>query len=163
MWYHHLELNGGPPSWNHFIQLLQIHFALPLMMGPIDDVTLVRCEGLVDDYCTRFMALSCRDPSITGDHKVQIFVVGLGEPLRTDVALQRPSTLDVAVMYARAYEHRALPPSAPPPQRSANHFFSKLPPQPPSHPTITALASFAALMQGNPSIPTLRLLATEIA
>jgi hypothetical protein len=19
MWYHHLELNDGPPSWNHFI------------------------------------------------------------------------------------------------------------------------------------------------
>jgi hypothetical protein len=155
MWYHCLELNDGPPPWNHFVQLLQIRFGSSLTTSSIDDLTLLQREGLVDDYCSQFMALSCHDSSIIEDHQVQIFVAGLGHPLRTDFALQRPLTLDEAVMYARAYEQRALPPSAPPPQKSASCFFSKPPPQPSSHLAITVPTSSAASVQGKPTIPTL--------
>jgi hypothetical protein len=33
------------------------------------------------------MALSCHDTTITETHQVQLFIVGLVKPLRTDVAL----------------------------------------------------------------------------
>jgi hypothetical protein len=36
-------------------------------------------------------------------------MAGLGQPLRTDVVLQKPSTLDEAIMLARAYEQRTTP------------------------------------------------------
>jgi hypothetical protein len=60
------------------------------------------------------MALSCRDPTISEDHQVQLFTTGLGHQLRT---FQKPTSLDEAVMYARAYAqrdtpHALLPPSA---------------------------------------------------
>jgi hypothetical protein len=59
------------------------------------------------------MALSCRDPGITETHQVQLFLAGLGQLLRMDVALQKPSTLDEAIMLARAYEQRTTPSSSP--------------------------------------------------
>jgi hypothetical protein len=40
------------------------------------------------------MALAYRDPDIREVHQIQLFMVGLGQPLRTDVALQKSSTLD---------------------------------------------------------------------
>jgi hypothetical protein len=87
MWYHRLELNDGPPSWNHFIQLVQIWFGPPLTDNPIDELALLRREVSVDDFCTRFMSLSCCDPAILEDHQIQLLMAGLGQPLRMNVAL----------------------------------------------------------------------------
>jgi hypothetical protein len=58
----------------------------------------------VADYAKQFMALSCRDISLTKPLQVQLFITGLGDPLRTDVALQQPASLDDVVIFARAYE-----------------------------------------------------------
>jgi hypothetical protein len=60
----------------------------------------------VDDYCKRFMSLSCRDPVISESHQIQLFTAGLGKPLCTDVSMQKPEMLNEAIMYARAYEQR---------------------------------------------------------
>jgi hypothetical protein len=46
------------------------------------------------------MALSCRDPDITETQQVQLFIVGLGKPLRTDVVLPHPVSLNDAVLLA---------------------------------------------------------------
>jgi hypothetical protein len=56
----------------------------------------------------RFMALSCRDPTITEQQQIQLFTTGLGDPLRLDVALQQPVSMDDAVIFAQAYEQRLL-------------------------------------------------------
>jgi hypothetical protein len=40
------------------------------------------------------MALSCRDTSLTEPLQVQLFITGLGDPLRTDIALQQPASLE---------------------------------------------------------------------
>jgi hypothetical protein len=64
--------------------------------------------------------------NITEDQQIQLFVAGLGMPLRTDVALQKPAMLDKSVMLARAYEQRnatlaaATPTSAWQPGRSTH-------------------------------------------
>jgi hypothetical protein len=90
MWYHRLELNGGPPLWNHFVQLVQIRFR----------------PSLIDDFRVQFLSLSCRDLGISEDHKIQLFMAGLGQPLRMGVVLQKSTTLDEAIMYAHTYEQR---------------------------------------------------------
>jgi hypothetical protein len=64
----------------------------------------------VDDFCNRFMALSCRKLALTEPLQVQLFVVGLGAPLCTDVALLQPQSLDKAIKLPRAYEQHLAPP-----------------------------------------------------
>jgi hypothetical protein len=114
LWYHQLELNAGPPPWPCFVQLVNKRVGSPLIDNPIGEIALLRRNGNVDDFAKRFMALSCRDTVITEAHPVQLFLTGLGKPLRIDVALHRPPTFDDAIMLPRAYEQRetALSPLA---------------------------------------------------
>jgi hypothetical protein len=106
MRYHRLEFNGGPLSWNHYTQLIKIRLGLPLTDSPIGELALLWRDGSIDDFCARVMSLSCRDPAISKDHQIQLLLVGLGQHLRTNVALQKPVTLDGIVMYTRTYEQR---------------------------------------------------------
>jgi hypothetical protein len=85
------------------------------MDSPIGELALLCYDGSIDDNYSKFMALSCCDLSITEDRQVQLFTVGLGKPLRTDVALQWATSLAEAVMYAHAYELRDKPRPLPSP------------------------------------------------
>jgi hypothetical protein len=75
LWYHCLELNDGPPTWNWFTQLINSHFSLPH-----HELALLRHDGSVDDFAKCFMALSCRGPDITKTQQVQLFIAGLDKP-----------------------------------------------------------------------------------
>jgi hypothetical protein len=101
-----LELNAGLPLWPCFVQLINKRFGPPLTESPIGELALLRRDGFADDFAKKFMALSYRDIAIMEAHQVQLFHTGLGKPLRTDVALQRPGMLDNAVMLTRAYKQR---------------------------------------------------------
>jgi hypothetical protein len=94
------------------------------MESPIGKLVLLRRDGSVDAFCNRFMTLSYRDPSIIETHQVQLFMAGLGHSLRTDVTLQKSSTLDEAIMLVRVYEQRA---TAAPSSRLTSHAVSKPP------------------------------------
>jgi hypothetical protein len=61
-------------------------------------------EGTVDEFCNRFMALSCQDPSLTEAQQILLFIAELSLLLCTDVALHQLGTLDDVVKYAQAYE-----------------------------------------------------------
>jgi hypothetical protein len=50
------------------------------------------------------MVLSYRDHMFTESQHIHLFTTDLGEPLRTDVTLRQQTSLDVAVMFMRAYE-----------------------------------------------------------
>jgi len=69
---------------------------------------LLRRDGTVDDYTDKFLALACRDADLTEPQLVQMYTAGLVNPLKTDVALRRPTSLDDAIVFARAYEQRML-------------------------------------------------------
>jgi hypothetical protein len=87
------------------MQLVNTRFRLSLTDNPIGELVLLHHEGSVDDFAKRFMALSCHDPDIM-EVQVQLFIVGLGKPLHTDIALQWPAALNDAIMFAYAYEQR---------------------------------------------------------
>lgn len=53
-----------------------------------------------------FLALLARCEDVSEKHQIAIFTAGLHEPLQTDVELLKPSTLEDAMAYARAYERR---------------------------------------------------------
>jgi hypothetical protein len=83
-------------------------FGPPLTDTPLGELAMLRRTGSVDEFAKRFMALSWRDPTITKQQQIQLFTAGMGDPLRLDVALQQPASMDDAVIFARAYEQRLL-------------------------------------------------------
>jgi hypothetical protein len=86
LWFHRLELNGGRPTWQQFIQLVNARFGPPLTDTPLGELAMLCRSGSVDEFARQFMALPCRDPSITESQQIQLFITGLGNPLRLDVA-----------------------------------------------------------------------------
>jgi hypothetical protein len=116
-------------------------FRTPLTDSPISEIALLWCDGSVDDFAKRFMALSCRDTAITEAHQAQLFLAGLGKPLHTDVALHRPPTVDDAIMLARAYEQCETAPS---PLEPRQHSFWCARTNPPGSATGVAPAASAA-------------------
>jgi hypothetical protein len=56
---------------------------------PIGELAMLRRKGTIDDYSKRFMSLSYRDPLLMEPQQIQLYITGLGNPLRTDVALQQ--------------------------------------------------------------------------
>jgi hypothetical protein len=112
---------------------------------------MLRRSGSVDEFTKRFMALSCRDMTITEPQQIHIFITGLGDPLRLDVVLQQPSSMDDAVIFARAFEQRLVSQQPALEQtRGSGHA------QPP---TVHAVASTGT----KPPPVVKRLMATEIA
>jgi hypothetical protein len=65
MWFHRMELNGGRPSWQQFVQLVNAHFMPPLTDSPIGELAMLRRTDTVDEFCKCFITLSCRDTSLT--------------------------------------------------------------------------------------------------
>jgi hypothetical protein len=102
-----LQLNNKPSTCHHFIELINKRFNPPLMESPIGELALLRRDGSVDNYCNKFMDLSCRELNIA--LQVQLFTMGLRYPLCMDITLQKPSTLDEAVMFMQPYEWHNRP------------------------------------------------------
>jgi hypothetical protein len=100
------ETQWRQPTWNRFVQMVNNHFGPPLTDSPIGDLAHLRCDGVVDDYCSKFMGLSCREPTLSKSFQVQLFIAGLSAALHADVELLQPATLDEAVKFTRAYEQR---------------------------------------------------------
>jgi hypothetical protein len=118
LWFHRLELNGGAPLWNCFLQLINTGFCPLLTDSPLGELVLLCHSSMVDEFCSKFMSLSCRDHTLTEPQQIQLFTTGLGEPLHTDVALQQSSSLDEVVMFVRTYEQRSTTPAPSTPQSS---------------------------------------------
>jgi hypothetical protein len=74
--------------------------------SPMGEIMLLRRDGSVEDYIEKFLALACRDTDLTKSQLVQMYTPGLINPLKTDIALCQPSSLDDAIMVARAYEQQ---------------------------------------------------------
>jgi hypothetical protein len=106
LWFHRMELNGSRPTWPQFVQLVNTQFGMPFTDSAIGELAMLQHTGTVDDYSKRFIALSCRDTSLSKPQQIQLYIMGLGDPLWTDVALQQSTSLDNAVIFARAYEQR---------------------------------------------------------
>ncbi|KAG8082060.1 hypothetical protein GUJ93_ZPchr0014g46778 [Zizania palustris] len=60
----------------------------------------------MEDYTDQFYSFACRDADLTEQQLIQIYTAGLVNPLKTDVALRQPATLDDAIMLALACEQR---------------------------------------------------------
>jgi hypothetical protein len=62
-------------------------FLPPLTDNTIGELAHLWCDDAVDNYCTKFMTLTCREPTLSETFQVQLFITGLSVALCTDVAL----------------------------------------------------------------------------
>ena len=99
-WYFQLERDEGQPNWDQFKELCHMRFGPPTRSNPLGELTRLRQTGSVSEYQTNFLALLCRADHLLPLQQVQIFTAGLVEPIRTDVELQQPSSLQTAMSLA---------------------------------------------------------------
>jgi hypothetical protein len=67
----------------------------------------------VGAYQEQFLSLLCHADSLTSQQQINLFTSGLMEPIKTDVELQHPVSLQLAMSLARAFEKRHLLTSPP--------------------------------------------------
>jgi hypothetical protein len=61
LWYHRLKLNNSVPPWPDFTRLINARFSLSMTDTHLSALSLLLWTGLVDEFCGKFMALSCCD------------------------------------------------------------------------------------------------------
>jgi hypothetical protein len=106
-WYYALEREYGMVPWSRFTELVNLCFGPPLRSNPLGELKDLRRTGSVDEYQRQFLALLCRCDGLSSTHTMNLFTAGLGEPMTSDVEMQRPADLQVAMSLARAFERRA--------------------------------------------------------
>ena len=124
IWYYRLETAQGEPDWRRFCLLLNRRFGPPITESPLSELALLRRTGSVEEYAKQFVSIACREVELSERQQAQLFIAGLNNPLRTDVAIQSPMTLDDAIRYARAYEQRLALESVPQRQSGRAPFHS---------------------------------------
>jgi hypothetical protein len=105
-WYALVERNHGTPDWAAFVKLVNQRFGPPLHDNMLGELIQLKRETTVADYQSRFLTLVNRCTGLTEKQQIDIFTAGLRNPLKTDVELEQPTTLDDAMALARAYESR---------------------------------------------------------
>jgi hypothetical protein len=106
-WYYALEREYGMVPWNCFTEFVNLCFRPPLRSNPLGELKELRRTGSVDEYQRQFLALLCRCDGLSSVHAMNLFTAGLGEPMTSDVEMQRPADLQFAMSLARAFERRS--------------------------------------------------------
>jgi hypothetical protein len=70
LWFHRMELNGGRPTWPQLVQLVNARFGPLLTDSPIGELAMLWCTGTVDDYSRCFIALSCRNTTLSEPQQI---------------------------------------------------------------------------------------------
>lgn len=65
----------------------------PIRSNSLGEIKALYRTGMVEDYSRRFLALLSRTEELTMQHKIDIYIGGLGQSLASDVELQHPVNL----------------------------------------------------------------------
>jgi ferredoxin len=117
-----VERNRGTPTWEEFVKLVNQRFRPPLQGNALGELIQLCQTSSVVEYQNKFLSLVTRCEGLIEKHQVDIFTAGLGNPLKTNVELEHPATLEDAMALARTYEQRLMDESAgrnPPPACAA--------------------------------------------
>jgi hypothetical protein len=88
----HARQDDGVP-WNRFAEFINRRFGLSIRSNPLGELKELRCTCSVDEYQRQFLALICRCDSLSAAHAMNLFTAGLGEPMTSDIEMQRPDDL----------------------------------------------------------------------
>jgi hypothetical protein len=106
LWYGHLEAKlCQRPSWGEFQILISNHFGPSTRANPFGELISTRHSGTVADYTKRFLENLSRVQPIADAEERDIFTNNLGEPMKTQVEMLKPATLEAAMDLAILFEH----------------------------------------------------------
>jgi hypothetical protein len=135
-WYYALLLDEGMPSWERFKELCRLRFGPPIYGSRLAELGRLPFHSTVQEFADRFQAILAHSRDISTRQKAELFVGGLPEHIRVDVAMRAPPDLQSAMFLARAFESRATATAAL--QPAADSFVAPSLPRPglptPRHP-----------------------------
>jgi hypothetical protein len=79
-------------------------FGSPLQGNALGELIQLRRDGSLANYQTKFLSLLACYEDLVEKHQINIFTAGLWNPLKTNVELENPVTLEDAMVLARTYE-----------------------------------------------------------
>jgi hypothetical protein len=79
-------------------------FGSPLQGNALGELIQLRRGGSLANYQTKFLSLLACCEDLVEKHQINIFTAGLWNPLKTNVELENPVTLEDAMVLACTYE-----------------------------------------------------------
>jgi hypothetical protein len=92
----------GSPTWKDFIKRISACFGPAVRNNPLGDLSRLQFSGSIEDYQDQFLILLACE-GLREEHQIHLFTAGLPEPLKTDVELQQPPTLEDATNFSHAF------------------------------------------------------------
>jgi hypothetical protein len=92
-WYYALKHDYGMLPWARFAGFVNLRFGPPIRSNPLGELKELHRTGTVEDYQRQFLQLLCRCDSLSPTHQMNLFTAGLGEPMTSDVQMQRSADL----------------------------------------------------------------------
>ncbi|XP_014660203.2 uncharacterized protein LOC106804166 [Setaria italica] len=155
-WYYQLKRDFGVVSWPRFAKFVTLRFGPPIRSNTLGELKVLYRTGTVEEYQRQFLTLLFRYDQLGPQHQIDLFTSGLGQPLSSDVEMQRPSNLQTAMSLARAFELRS---------KEAERAINATPSRSTPHPRAPTMPSASAATKPNEQLRSRfhRLCADEIA
>jgi hypothetical protein len=87
-WYYALERDYDMVSWTRFAELVNLRFGPLIRFNPLGELKGLHLIDTVEEYQRQFLALMRCCDGLTPEHKMNLFMAGLGEPMCSDVEMQ---------------------------------------------------------------------------
>lgn len=109
-WFYALDRDNNNLTWPCFVDFLNLHFGPPIRSNPLAEVKDLHRTGTVNDYRWQFQLHLCQCDDLSTKQQINLFTVGLGEPLKTWSSSRRsickPVNLQTVLRLARAFKVR---------------------------------------------------------
>lgn len=92
-WYYALLLDEGQPSWERFKELVRSRFGPPIYGSRLAELDRLPFHSTVQEFANRFQTILAHSRDISPRQKAELFVGGLPEHIRVNVAMRAPPDL----------------------------------------------------------------------
>ena len=92
-WYYALLQDEGMPSWERFKELCRLRFGPSIYGSRLAELGHLPFHSTVQEFADRFQTILAHSRDISTRQKAELFVGGLPEHIRVDVAMRDPLDL----------------------------------------------------------------------
>jgi len=108
VWFQELKASQTISTWEEFVRAVQIRFGPGPYNDPMETLSKLKQEGLLEDYKTRFDALALKVQRLPEEHKLSCFIGGLRDEIQLPVRMFHPKSMVEAYSLARIQEEHVL-------------------------------------------------------